>query len=610
MSLSHQRWIPVGEPAHDGESRALDKIRELLSDDPLCLVWTNLSIPDSHDFPTEIDLLLLNGAGLFVVELKGWSGEITGTAYDWRRRTGKQPWRPWRSPVLAAQSKAQRLKSLLQELKHEQREQVRLPYVTPVVVMHGRNSSVGLDDRAMAQVYGLDTYGVTGVPAFSTFLREPPCGGQARLDKPAVDAIRRLLVRSGMTPQRVLPREITQSIGTNLITGDEPSAMEEPQAEAIDPLPQDIETVLVPLGLFEGQTDDDLLRLGVPVELIESVRAIVDEADLIDIVSEDLFNDLDSVLAGEDASDVVSRREALVVILKAVDAQAATTPPNVDEPDTSQLALRSSETDAGPRTERPVVEVPPVDLLSSTDHAQVNASDMFERLRSVFGDRVSHRPSQTRLKQKPRVPSSGLHSGHRNDSHEVARAQSEVSVASERLLDLARAETLQSRPSAARELLDEVHSFMNRFGSRDWSTHEVDELAGRLSNHSLLAQRLELLVEGLPSGMPTAPAIETGPTVPAGTLWTKGEIGPPYSLLLRGLDVLDRVNGIYLSQLIGTERAAEVNARLLKGRPDGGRIRITPSGVVVSRRNADAPWFVVGSVEAHEWFPAEMIAAA
>ena len=92
--------------------------------------------------------------------------------------------------------------------------------------------------------------------------------------------------------------------------------------------------------------------------------------------------------------------------------------------------------------------------------------------------------------------------------------------------------------------------------------------------------------------------IEAVPRMPAGALWTKGEVGPAYSLLLRVPDVLDRANGVYLSQIIGVEAAAAVNARLLRGRPDGGRVRITPSGVVVSRRNADSPWFVVGSVAA------------
>ena len=52
MSLPQSRWRPIGEPAHAEESRALNKINELLSDDPLCVAWTNLSIPDSRDFPT------------------------------------------------------------------------------------------------------------------------------------------------------------------------------------------------------------------------------------------------------------------------------------------------------------------------------------------------------------------------------------------------------------------------------------------------------------------------------------------------------------------------------------------------------------------------------
>ena len=78
-----------------------------------------------------------------------------------------------------------------------------------------------------------------------------------------------------------------------------------------------------------------------------------------------------------------------------------------------------------------------------------------------------------------------------------------------------------------------------------------------------------------------------------------------YSLLLRIPDVLDRGNGVYLSQFIGRERGAKVHSRLLGGRPDGGRIRSTPDGTVVSRRNARSCWFVVGAVSPEEWFPAD-----
>jgi hypothetical protein len=81
-------------------------------------------------------------------------------------------------------------------------------------------------------------------------------------------------------------------------------------------------------------------------------------------------------------------------------------------------------------------------------------------------------------------------------------------------------------------------------------------------------------------------------------------------LLVRVPDVLDRSAGLFLSQIIGQAKAARVNARLRKGRPDGGRIRIVTDGTVVSRRDAQSAWFVVGHVAPDEWFPGERIVAA
>jgi hypothetical protein len=582
------RWTEVGEPAHEEEARALSKIRELLAPDPLCAAWTNVSIPDAHDFPTEIDLLLLNGAGLFVVELKGWRGEIAGSGYDWRCRVGESGWRPRRSPMVATQNKARRLKSLLIELKSEQGEAVQLPYVASLVVMHGRNSRIRLDDRGSAHVYGLDNFAVAGVPAFSTFLRQPPRKDQAKLDKPTVAAIRRMLLRSGMTPRRVPPTDIPHApepgaLPTTAVGAAGPDQVRTSESPSVDDV-----TPIVTSGLFDGLADDDLVRLGVSAELIESVRTIVDEADLIDLVSEDVFNDLDSVLEGEAVDDIVARRESIVAILETVDAQApAATLVGGGAPDDSDSSSEDSDNE---------------------NHS--DPADILTKLQSVFGDRVKRIPNRTPDVPRRRPLSLVLRDRSRIETPETPPASEELLVPSERLLDLARAEALQGRHSAAQQLLDEIHSFMNRCGTRDWSAEELKELNQRLSNSPLLAQRLELLIDGLPAGPPLAPAIKTGPEPAIGTLWSGRDLGPAYSLLLRVPDVLDRANGIYLSQLIGPEQAAEVNARLLKGRPDGGRIRITSTGIVVSRRDPDSPWFVVGHVAADEWFPAERTAAA
>ena len=81
-------------------------------------------------------------------------------------------------------------------------------------------------------------------------------------------------------------------------------------------------------------------------------------------------------------------------------------------------------------------------------------------------------------------------------------------------------------------------------------------------------------------------------------------------MLQRVLDPVDRVNGRYPSQVIGPDEAAAVHQRRLRGRPDGGRVRITPNGTVVSRRDATSSWLIVGNVTAREWSPADVEAMA
>jgi hypothetical protein len=103
------------------------------------------------------------------------------------------------------------------------------------------------------------------------------------------------------------------------------------------------------------------------------------------------------------------------------------------------------------------------------------------------------------------------------------------------------------------------------------------------------------------SAVADVPATATA-TLQRGALWLAPVTGATYSLLVRVSDVVDRSSGVFLSQVIGREAARRVNADLRIGRPDGGRIRVTPGGVVVSRRDPVSPWFVVGAVTPGSWF--------
>jgi hypothetical protein len=551
MTLSPNRWRPVGPFASDKEREALECVRELLPDDPLCWAWSNVSIPDDRREPTEIDLLLLNGNGLFVVELKGWHGSISGETYRWFR-SGRQ----LHSPLVAADGKARRLKALLKDLRSEQGDRVRLPRVRAIVLLHGRQSKIALDDRARDGIYGLDGFQVKGVPLFSQFLNEPPTEGY-RLDRQAVNALAKLLRVVGMEPwQHSDPEPEPVALPEPSPTPEGPEGREGPEAdgpldELLDEQPQ-----ALPLPLLRTFTEESLIDLGVPHEALAVMRDVLDETDLIGLLPDAVVDDLTEVLAGRPLEEVVGRRAAAREILDSVDAQAAALPvaPALPEPQVS------------PALSTPIAEHEP----------------------PIPEQPVRRAPLPTRQPQD-------------------AVGRSRISaVAPERLLDVARAEVVQGRLPAARALLRAVEDRVDGEGATDWSVPDLLNLTADLNVHTLLVQRIETLIAGLEDDVPPAPALASSPApATVGKLWSEAAFGPSYSLLLRVADVLDRTAGVYLSDVIGEERAAVVNGRLLRGRPDGGRVRITPSGTVISRRDSDSPWFVVGSVAADEWFPAD-----
>src|SRR5699024_7558061 len=100
------KWSLMGEPATDAEHHALERVRALLPDDGIAHAWANLTAIDRQGRTDEIDLLLLCRRGLFVVELKGWHGAISGGQQTWRVRShDKQRVRTEQNPLLLTDAK-------------------------------------------------------------------------------------------------------------------------------------------------------------------------------------------------------------------------------------------------------------------------------------------------------------------------------------------------------------------------------------------------------------------------------------------------------------------------------------------------------------------------
>ncbi|NMR20265.1 BREX system serine/threonine kinase PglW [Cellulomonas fimi] len=192
-STSHQ-WKKLGEPASTDEALALDAIRALLPDDAVTHAWTNLTFVDLDGRTAEVDLLLMSKVGFFVVELKGWHGRVAGDQQNWRHTQPNGHVRNERNPLFATDGKAKRLRSLLERMAPNEQVRRTVPFVEPLVVLHGKGSTVELDQTAQASVVALDGYGVTGLTrSLSDVLDTPPTNAQRVIDGPRATKIRTLL---------------------------------------------------------------------------------------------------------------------------------------------------------------------------------------------------------------------------------------------------------------------------------------------------------------------------------------------------------------------------------------------------------------------------------
>ncbi|MDQ0826918.1 hypothetical protein QFZ60_003091 [Arthrobacter sp. B2I5] len=113
MDPDSNHWFELGDAATPAERQALEKFQALLPNDSVTYAWSNLTFIDASGRTNEVDVLLLTGQGLFIVELKGWHGTLTGDQQSWTltSSTGSSSVRP--NPYILTDSKAKRLAGLL-----------------------------------------------------------------------------------------------------------------------------------------------------------------------------------------------------------------------------------------------------------------------------------------------------------------------------------------------------------------------------------------------------------------------------------------------------------------------------------------------------------------
>ncbi len=219
MQSTSDRWVSLGEPASAAEAEALNRVRELLPDDGVSHAWSNLTFVDTNGNTAEVDVLLVSRVGVFVLELKGWYGRISGDQQSFELVAA--PGRPpvfERNPYILADQKAKRLASLLRTIAPPQAQRV-VPFIGAKVILHGRNSQVDLPGVASSGILALDGYNVTGLAEeanLSRFLTTPPRNPKHLIEPGHAGQIAALIKAAGF-----VPTPLVRKVGQYTITSAE-----------------------------------------------------------------------------------------------------------------------------------------------------------------------------------------------------------------------------------------------------------------------------------------------------------------------------------------------------------------------------------------------------
>jgi len=194
MRPDSPRWTEVTPSEHSHERAGLTAVREALPDADPYRAWSNFTFTTADGRLYEVDLLVIGRSGLHLVELKHWSGTITGDGHTWWHNS-----HPVDNPRLLADAKAKRLRSLLEDVARERGVHTRVPFVTASVLLHAPDAEVRLDDRGRAGVYGLDGAGPKGLPGLvSRLLAAPPRDERDVMDARRSKELAKLLQSAGL----------------------------------------------------------------------------------------------------------------------------------------------------------------------------------------------------------------------------------------------------------------------------------------------------------------------------------------------------------------------------------------------------------------------------
>jgi serine/threonine protein kinase len=200
MRPDSPRWTQVTPSQFAHEREALDHIRDLLPDAEPYRAWANFTFTAHTGHVYEVDLLVAARSGLYLIEIKSWSGRVVNSDSNWLLQHGHGgPIHD--NPLHLTDAKAKRLKSRLDAAASKLGIRWKVPRVHAAVFMSNPSLKVALDEVERAWVFGREKG--SELPGIgSGLLLRPPKDERLRIDATISKQLPALLRQAGIARSR------------------------------------------------------------------------------------------------------------------------------------------------------------------------------------------------------------------------------------------------------------------------------------------------------------------------------------------------------------------------------------------------------------------------
>ena len=204
--MSDARWLEKGLSDHPHEREALEFLRQRLPDNDRWQAWARLQFRATDGSENEIDLLVFGPSGFFLVELKAWSGIVSGDQGTLTVTDGSRS-RQVDHPLRLLELKCKRLKSLLEDQKVVRKSTKRLPFLEGLLFL-SHASEIRLEGPAASGVLLRDPK----LPGIIDVLRSRQGGGLRPLPHGDYDRPQAKLIADALNQAGVAPRSSVREI--------------------------------------------------------------------------------------------------------------------------------------------------------------------------------------------------------------------------------------------------------------------------------------------------------------------------------------------------------------------------------------------------------------